>query len=334
MPEQTVTEQDLELIHVLQVAPQISWTDAGKVLNAHPTTLASRWEQLHRAGLAWITSSLNVSRAGLLLAFLEITCELSQRDEFIQAVCLIPEVQTVEIAARNKDLELTVITSSLTELSQRVLPQITSIPGVLRVDTSIATKIHRAGHDWRLDSLSRQQLAALGELRAVDPQPSGQIPPSYLPTLRVLSRNGRASSAEISRSTGIHKATVRRQINRMKASGALASRCEVAGPRLGYPVNCIWYANLPAERHGEAAAALSTLRNLRLCMSTTGPTNLLFSLWLRSTSEILPQEVRITDLVPGIQLAERSVVMSTAKRLGWLLNPDGTSKGVLVTYYP
>lgn len=71
---------------------------------------------------------------------------------------------------------------------------------------------------------------------------------------------------------------------------------------LGYPLNCVWYAKLPAELHQQAAK----FQNLRLCISTTGPTNFLFFLWLRSMGDVLTTEKTVNSLIPGIQLMESS----------------------------
>lgn len=100
---------------------------------------------------------------------------------------------------------------------------------------------------------------------------------------------------------------------------------------LGYPLNCVWYAKLPAELHQQAAK----FQNLRLCISTTGPANLLFFLWLRSMGDVLTTEKTVNSLIPGIQLMEnpahgKLLLMTTAQRAGWLLRPDGTSTGTIV----
>ena len=37
-----LSEEDLALIHALQIAPRVSWADAAEILGVHATTLAAR----------------------------------------------------------------------------------------------------------------------------------------------------------------------------------------------------------------------------------------------------------------------------------------------------
>ncbi len=53
-----LSEEDLALIHALQIAPRLSWADAAEILGVHATTLAARWERLRSGGAAWITAHL------------------------------------------------------------------------------------------------------------------------------------------------------------------------------------------------------------------------------------------------------------------------------------
>ena len=50
-----LSEADLELINALQIAPRVTWQDAGRILGVRPATLAARWERIESEGLAWIT---------------------------------------------------------------------------------------------------------------------------------------------------------------------------------------------------------------------------------------------------------------------------------------
>lgn len=114
----------------MQIVPRISWTAAGEILDVHPTTLANRWDRLKGASLASVTTRFKARTLDLLISFHEIDCKLSQHSSLIEAVSQIPEVNTVDVSARNKDLELTIVTPTLSDLSDRVLPQIAGLPGV------------------------------------------------------------------------------------------------------------------------------------------------------------------------------------------------------------
>ena len=65
----TLDDGDLALIHALQVAPRVSWAQAGQVLGTSPAALAERWARLRSSGLAWVTAHVDAARPDLIAAF-------------------------------------------------------------------------------------------------------------------------------------------------------------------------------------------------------------------------------------------------------------------------
>lgn len=325
-----VSEDDLALVNALQISPRIPWVRAGEILGAHPTTLASRWDRLRSAGVAWVTAHLVGAPDQMSLSFHDIECELSRRRSVLARICAIPEVVSVEESARNRDMMLTVITPSLAHLDRTVIPQLTGIDGLTKCQTSMATKLYADGHAWRLNVLTRSQQGALSRDVVRPAAAPGPLPPSYWPIIQMLARDGRATVADIARHTGAHPATARRQLNRVLDGGTLSFRCELAQAYTGLPVSCQWFARVPAGKHEQAAEAMKTFRNLRLCVSTTGMTNFIFVLWLRTVADVMTAERTIVERVPGIELIESAITLNHAKRVGWLLNPDSTATGEVI----
>ncbi|MBX7442397.1 MULTISPECIES: Lrp/AsnC family transcriptional regulator [unclassified Arthrobacter] len=331
-----LAEEDLALIQVLQASPRIGWADAAKVLGVHATTLAARWERLKSGGSAWVTAHLAGDPRQMLLAFVAVDCEMSKRDSVTGELAAIPEIVTVEEAASNRDLMLTVITTSLAEFSTKVVSRLKSIEGLTKYQTALCTRLHTSADEWRLNILDKTQLATLRTLGHGIPglnrhQPApGPLPQSHLDLLPYLARDGRATAAEIARGLGRHPATTQRQLNRVLASGILLFRCELAQGYSSFPVTCQWFANVPAGRHEEAAAAFRTISNVRLSASTTGPTNFVIIMWLQSLSDVMTAELALQQKVPGIELVESVVMLRTVKRVGWMLNEDTTASGAVV----
>jgi DNA-binding Lrp family transcriptional regulator len=328
-----LSEEDLALIQVLQSSPRLGWADAAKVLGVHPTTLAARWERLAAGGAAWTTAHLVGDPQQMLLAFVAVDCEMHRRDTVMAQLAAVPEIITVEEAASNRDLMLTVITRSLEEFSANVVSRLKTIEGLTKYQTALCTRLHTSADSWRLNVLSRAQLATLRTLTQ-DPNRAapavGQLPQSHLDLLPYLARDGRATAAEIARDLGRHPATVQRQLNRVLASGLLSFRCEMAQRYSSFPVTCQWFVNVPAGQHEAAAADIRTISNVRLSASTTGPTNFVIIMWLHSLADVMTAELTLQQKVPGIDLVESVVMLRTVKRVGWLLNEDTTASGAVV----
>ena len=332
-----LSEEDLALINALQIAPRISWADAAGVLGVHATTLAARWDRLQAAGAAWITAHLIGDPKQMCLAFVDVDCEMSLRDDVTAALAAIPEMVTVEEAASNRDLMLTVITPTLEEFSGPRGAAVQGNPGPAEVPD---VAVHPA-------ALRRRCLAAQrsGQGAAGGPAGAGAGP---RPPARPRPRPGCAAAAEPpgpdavpgpgrAGHRGGHRprlgrspATVQRQLNRVLASGLLSFRCEMAQKYSGYPVTCQWFANVPPGQHEAAAAELRGLRNVRLSASTTGRTNFVIIMWLHSLADVMNAELALQQRIPEIELVESAVMLSTAKRVGWMLNPDSTASGAVV----
>lgn len=323
------SEDDLALLHGLQIAPRASWLEAAEILGVHPATLARRWDRLSGAGLAWVIAHLKGDPAEMVLAFVDVECAPGERDAATAALAAIPEVQTIDVAASHPDLALTVFAKSLVECSEVVLPRIAEAPGVRGVQTHLCTRMHSGGHSWRLAALDRAQVAAFAELARVEPF-AGRLPLGCYDLLPILARNGRASAAEISRELGRSPATAQRQLSRVLGSGILSFRCEVAQNRAGYPVACKWLAKVPPGQHAAAAAAIGGLRNVRLVASTTGQTNFTIMMWLRTVADVMTAELALQERIPGIELVESIVMLRAVKRVGVMLRPDGTTTGDVV----
>lgn len=331
-----LSEDDLALINVLQIAPRLSWADAAEVLGVHATTLAARWERLRSSGVSWITAHLIGDPHQMCLAFVAVDCAMNRREEVTAGLAAMPEVVTVEEAASHRDLMLTVITPSLDDFSTKVVARLKDIVGLVKYQTALCTRLHASGGAWRLNVLSRAQRAAVRALAG--PAATGvtraaareQLPASHLALLPFLARDGRATAADIARALGRHPATVQRQLNRVIASGILSFRCEVAQKFSAFPVTCQWFVNVPAGQHEAAAAELKTIRNVRLSASTTGPANFVIIMWLQSLADVMTMELELQQKVPGIVLVESVVMLSTVKRVGWMLEPDSRASGAVV----
>ncbi|MBA3906546.1 MAG: Lrp/AsnC family transcriptional regulator, partial [Pseudonocardiales bacterium] len=178
MHSTTLDEQDLELLHGLQIAPRVSWAEAARVLGSTPAALAARWTSLRADGMAWVTAHSGGAYRDLTLALVEVDCLPRARAAVIAAVSRDPRIVTVEESTRGRDLLLTVMTRNLADLSGLVLDDLETLPGIVRQRTLVATAVHRDGGRWRLDALAPAQQAAFERsARAAAPRP-GVTPPA------------------------------------------------------------------------------------------------------------------------------------------------------------
>lgn len=322
-------ELDLQLLHGLQIAPRVSWARAARILQTSPVTLMGRWDRLRSQGLAWVVAHPS-GHDEVLTAFVDVDLEPGAHREAVTALARDPRAMSIEQSARGRDLSLTVMARDLTALSRYLLDVLPSVPGVQRQRARLALQIHRQGRDWRLNTLDTSQREGFEAARQ-HVAPSGRhLPRDPQPIIEALALDGRAGAAEIARATGRNPATVRRHLARIVGSGALSFRCEIAQDPTLWGLNCTWLIRVPEEAKQRAVAALATLPEMRLCVSTTGDTNLLVAVWARSASDLMRLERLLGERMPWLSLVESVVTLRTVKRFGWLVGDGDRATGEVV----
>ncbi|WP_411722354.1 Lrp/AsnC family transcriptional regulator [Mycetocola sp.] len=328
-------EVDLRLLHLLQIAPRISWTAAGEILGLSAGAAAARWSKLRDAGLAWIAVYPNVAVPGQVTAFIDVYCTAQKRRDVAAALCQDPRVVSIDECARGRDLILTVVSPDLSTLSSFVLDEIRDMDGVTETGTSLVTAIHAEGAAWRLDALDAEQKrraqAANDAPRVPTPAPPIE---EIWPLLQELVRDPRISIAELARITDRNPATVRRHVAQLLGSGTITLRCNTAPPVSGWPIECSWLTRVPPAALTRSVEALRSLPQLRMCMSVTGESNLIFTTYSRELGDVATFAERLGVVLPSIQLQETLVHMRSLKRMGWLLRPDGRATGEIVVPNP
>lgn len=324
-------DEDLQLVHALQLAPRASWTSLAPILGVHSTTLAARWKRLSDAGIAWVAAHSVNTRLCPVTAFIEVMCELTRRDEVIRALTAIPDVVSLDISARHRDLLLVISVPTIAHLSEHTLRLIAAVPGVEHIETSICTRMHVGGDHWSAQSLGPAQARLVSQLAPrVRARQDGPPPRVHVAVLDALAADGRRSASDIARVLGLSEPTVRRQIRAAIDHGLVNLRCELAQDVSGTPITAQWFATVPASEHEALARRVATIPGVRLCASTTGRTNILLTFWLRSISEVPRIEALLTEAVPAVVFRESAIALRIVKRVGWQLGNGGRATGEIV----
>ncbi|QIM15303.1 Lrp/AsnC family transcriptional regulator [Leucobacter insecticola] len=322
-------DEDLQLVHALQLAPRASWASLAPILGVHSTTLAARWSRLTSAGIAWVVAHPVGSRLSPLTAFIEVLCETTKRDEVVDALSEIPDVVSLDVSARNRDLLLTVSAASMAHFTEDILPAIAEVSGVEHLSTSFSTRMHTIADSWMIRALSPEQAKLVSQLndRAVPGKAASRVNTDIL---RELSTDGRLSASEIARKLGMSEPTVRRQLRSAISQGFVSFRCELSQDVSGTPITAEWFATVPASEHLAFARHVAQIPGLRLCASTTGRTNFLLTFWLRSVSEVPHIEALLAGAIPTVEFRESAIALRIVKRLGWLLGEGGRATGRVI----
>lgn len=329
-PPTGFSELDLALVDALQAAPRAPWTRIGKALGVDATTAARRFERLRAEGLAWITAYDAAKTA--TVAYVEVRCRPRAFDRVSAAVTALPWVFSVDETAGDFDLFLSVAAPDLPSLGRAVHRGIGGLRGVRSTRTRLGITLYGEGRDWRMRAMNPAVRAGLNEQEAARPRTYSthlhQRPaPSDQALIAALGGDGRLGYAELGALTGMSEHSARRRLQRLMRDGDITLRCDLAHPLAGLSTMVIYRTSVPHALLEQTGNALARFEQVRMCVSVSGPYNLLVLVWLHGLDAVDPFEALLADRFPALEVQDRTVSLHSPKRMAWLLDEHGRATG-------
>ncbi|MFD7680541.1 Lrp/AsnC family transcriptional regulator [Streptomyces sp. NPDC059271] len=316
-------ELDYLLITALQHAPRADWRRIGAALDVDGTTAARRWARLTESGLAWLGCHPNPALVGeLIVAFIEVDCVSGKLHAVCERILDDPPLFNIEHATGARDLLLTAVFRSQTQLARYVGFRLGGLDGIAATRTQLATALHAEGSRWRLDRLGEGSRGLLGADRERQ-NPGSDLGKADLDLILLLSQDCRQSVAGLAERSGLSPTTVRRRLDRLDAARAVSYRCEAARSVSGWPVSATLWGIAPAAETARITAQISGMRETRLCATLSGPHNLMLTVWLRSMADVQPFEAALAQRFPELTVVDRAMTLWQLKHAGQVLDPEG-----------
>lgn len=326
----SLDETDKRLIQALQINPRARWAAIAPIIGVDSVTLARRWERLSDRGLAWVAGHPGAEARGPS-AILEIEAEPGATLEIAHALAADPEAFTIDHTAGGRDLLAIVGARNLDTLSEYIMGRMRRLSGVRATRTLILSSPFTDAGQWRLRSLSADEAAAVERTIDAPAAARGDVEPQLEhDLLQVLGHDGRATVTSIARELGVGQRRVREAFATLSAQGRLVVRTEVARAHSGWPVHAWYFLRVPAAVTERVGAAMTRLSEVRMAASTIGPYNLVLSVWMRALADVQRLEAAIEEGVPGLSIADRSVVLQSLKKEGRYLRTGGLATDVTV----
>ncbi|MFF4625679.1 Lrp/AsnC family transcriptional regulator [Nonomuraea jabiensis] len=320
-------EIDRRLIHALQIHPRARWAAIAPIVGVDPVTLSRRWERLSGDGLAWITGHPGADARGPS-AILEVESHPGSTLEIARALAADREAFTVDLTAGGRDMLVIVGAKSLDALGEYVMTRMSRLEGVRTTRTHLLSSPFTDAGQWRLRSLSAAEVAAVKRTVSADtPAPARIDPQLERELLKLLGVNGRVTIASMARVLDVSERRVRETMAALASSGRLVVRLDLARAHSGWPVHAWYFLRVPARLTARAGAALAGISEIRLAVSTIGPSNLVLSVWMKTLADVQRLEVAIEENIPEVAIADRSLVLRTLKKEGRHLDANGNATG-------
>jgi DNA-binding Lrp family transcriptional regulator len=315
-------ERDLLIIDALQVNPRASWAAVAGALGLSPLTVARRWNRLAESGLAWVEAG--PGPALMRGAFLEIRCRPQGIDSTIEALTRLPEVLTVGRLLGETDLYAIVVSADHDALRQFVEEKVDRLE-VERTTVTVYTKVY-GGPSWRVALLDATQADLL---RGPRPRRDhlDEISPLDAEIFERLSLDGRRSFSSLADELDVNADVIRRQVDRLRRSGMLHFRVDMARPLAGWSHMCLVRIRINELRLPEVARELSGRAESRFVASAVGAANLLWIVSFREAAEIHDFLAGLAKAHPGAELIDVSTILTLNKLHGRLLDRQGRAIG-------
>ncbi|KNY05234.1 Lrp/AsnC family transcriptional regulator [Microbacterium sp. GCS4] len=326
----SLDETDKRLIQALQINPRARWAALAPIIGVDSVTLARRWERLSDHGLAWVAGHPGPGTRGPS-AILEIEAEPGATLEIAQSLAADPEAFTIDHTAGGRDLLAIVGANDLDSLSEYIMGRMRRLSGVRATRTLLLSSPFTDAGQWRLRSLSTDETSAVERTLDVPTTARGEVDPQLEHALlHALGQDGRATVTNIARELGVGQRRVREALTTLSTQGRLVVRTEVARAHSGWPVHAWYFLRVPAGVAERVGSAMTRLGEVRMAASTIGPYNLVLSVWMRALADVQRLEVAIEEGVPGVSIADRSVVLQSLKKEGRYLAAGGLATDTMI----
>lgn len=329
MQEIGLDDLDQRLIHAVQVSPRATWNALAPIVGADPATLSRRWARLVEDGIVYVTGY--GAGAPAVLVLIEIECSPGETLAVAETLGRDPEAFTIDLTAGGRDIFLTLAVPDAEALAVWTLERIRGVAGVRSMRTHLVSETVRDARGWRLRALTAQEVTQVEALERRAPSASVRMSAEQRNAIAAeLAYDGRVGITELASRLGMAPRRVRDAIAEMRESGRLAIRVDVARRYTPWPIYAWYFLRVPAAMAARMGAQLGRIEEVRLVANTVGEYNVIMAVWLRTLQDVGRMEAIIEERLPGVSIADRSVVLRTTKHLGHLLHADGRASGEVV----
>ena len=328
----TVTESaavdldDARVIRALQIAPRIGFATAGSVLGLSEAGVARRFRRMQRDGIIRVIGVLNTGAIGQSRWVVRIRCRPGSAWAIADSLARREDVTWVALSAAGS--ELTCVLRSRTDsqrddlLGER-LPRASAV-----LDIQASVMLHQfiggRGHYWAAlrGVLTPEQEADLG----ADGSPYSETPVVSTEAVALdiddrrlidlLSRDGRASLADLARTTESTPGRVSRRLQHLLRSRALDIDVETAAVALGYLARANLWLRVHPARLEEAGRLLAEMPEVVFVTALSGRDNLLAVVHCRGLHELFAFASARVGGVPGVEALDVAPIVQQVKQIG------------------
>jgi DNA-binding Lrp family transcriptional regulator len=318
---------DHRIAVALQLSGRASWRDIATMIGASESTVARHAKALLASGVMRTTLLADPVRCGFGYPVLvQLSCLPDQASEVARTLAARPDVRFVALVTGHFDVIAELIVASRQHLASVLVDDVLRTPGVLRTTTESVIRNFKLAYDWSRESLGTDADVGDGHHEVKGAPRPFALDHIDLALLGELREDGRRSYPQLAAACRISESAARRRVEALTAAGCLRPVTLVDPGFLGYDVEVFVWLELELGRMEQVAAALVERPEVRYVSATSGYSDMVAEVILRSQDDLYRFRAHVLGSLAGIRSADMAVELRTLKRAYLRLdeiNPDG-----------
>jgi DNA-binding Lrp family transcriptional regulator len=308
-----VDDLDRRIAAALQVNGRATWRQVAHAVGSSESTVARRAQQLIDGGFMRVTAFADPIRCGFGYPVLvQLKCEVGTAGEAAEILAERADVRFVALVTGTFDLVVELIIPSRRRLARVLIEELPEVRGITETTTESVLRNFKTAYDWSRD--------LLGETAAeLEPPPGSNGAPIVLNSvdlqlLQLLVEDGRRSFSQLAEALDISESMAKRRVDALTAAGCLRFATFVDPHRLGYDVEVLIWMRVDLARLEETALALAARPEVRYLSATSGFSDLICEVILRSQDDLYAFSTETLGAVPAVRQVDFALELATVKR--------------------
>jgi DNA-binding Lrp family transcriptional regulator len=320
---------DLRVVRALQLAPRASFARISAVLGIPERVVARRYRALRRDGLLRIFCVINPATTGQHKWLVRVHCRPDSAEALATAIARRDDVRWMSLSAAGSEIIFGMRSLSAEQRETLLTRKLPRTAHVLRIDAAVLLHgfLGDSPADWGglagvLTAGETDELAAARGTAAGPAEPM-RLEPADHEIIGVLTRDGRASYAELAAAAGMSEGRVTRRLAALLRTQTIFMDMDLSLPAFGYPVGAQVCLRVTPARLHETGELLATIPEVSFVAAMTGPHNLMATVVCRDLAELYAFTSRRIGALDGVQTCEVSPVLRIVKQAGGLTDENG-----------
>jgi DNA-binding Lrp family transcriptional regulator len=322
-PVERLDALDQRIVAALQIHGRAGWREIAQYVDSSESTVARRARALTASGALLSTVAMNPIKCDLgYPVLLQFRCEPSRGRQVARMLAARPDIRFVTVVTGPFDVVAELIVPSKHHLAHFLFEELALIEGVYHTSTEAVLRNFKTAYNWSSDLLKGP--APQESTPSYEALTGKQVRLDDLDRQLVerLREDGRRGFSQLAATLHITESMARRRVEALVNSGALEPITLVDPRLLGYDIELIIWLQVDLGKLEQVAAALAARPEVRYLSATSGYSDLVGEVILRTQDDLYAFRMQTLGSMPDIRSADMALELQTVKRAFLRLDDD------------